>query len=382
MPFIPYGRQDVSQEDIDAVARVLESNFITQGPVAEHFEQAVASYCGVAHATVANSATSALHLACVALGVGPGDVVWTSPNSFVASANCARYCGADVDFVDIDLQTLNMSIPALERKLLDARAANRLPKVVIPVHFSGRSCDMIAISRLADEYGFRVLEDATHAIGARYRGRPIGCCAWSDLTVFSFHPVKIITTGEGGMVVGNDSGLMARIARLRVHGVTRDPATMESENEGGWYYQQIELGWNYKMTDIQAALGLSQMDRLDEFVARRRHLANRYRQLLGDLPLTCPDPDDDSAWHLYVVRLDEPSRRRAVYDALCQAGVGANVHYIPIHLQPDYQRLGFRSGDFPHAESYYAGALTLPLFPGLQENDQDAVVAALRQALA
>jgi UDP-4-amino-4,6-dideoxy-N-acetyl-beta-L-altrosamine transaminase len=378
---IPYGRQDVSQADIDAVVAVLRSDWLTQGPAVTRFEAAVAAYCGARHAVAVNSATSALHLACLALGVGPGDLGWTVPNTFVASANCLLYCGAGVDFVDIDPATLNMSVTALEDKLRRARAQGKLPKVVIPVHFAGRACDMAGIRRLADEYGFRVVEDASHAIGGRYAGRRIGCCDHADLTVFSFHPVKLITTGEGGMVLGNDAALLRRVERLRSHGITREPAEMEGESEGGWYYQQIELGHNYRMTDLQAALGASQLDRLDAFVAARRRLAARYRDRLAGLPLVLPPEDVSSAWHLYTVRLSDPGRRRAAFEALRAAGIGANVHYIPVHLQPWYHRLGFAPGDFPEAEAWYAGALTLPLYPGLRDAEQDEVVARLADAM-
>jgi len=381
MNFIPYGRQEIVEDDIAAVTEVLRSDWLTQGPAVERFEQAMARYCGVARAVAVNSATSALHLACRALGVGPGDLGWTSPNTFVASANCLLYCGAEVDFVDIDPYTRNMDVAALEAKLIVARNTGRLPKVVIPVHFAGHSCDMAGIRRLADEYGFKVLEDASHAVGASYQGRPVGSCAHADLVVFSFHPVKVMTTGEGGMVLGNDAGLMRQVAHLRSHGITREPGEMEGESEGGWYYQQTDLGYNYRMTDIQAALGTAQLARVDGFVARRRVLAARYGELLAGLPLSLPVAEADSAWHLYAVCLADASRRRVVYDALRDAGVGVNVHYIPVHLQPWYRRMGFKPGDFPAAEAYYAGALTLPLYPGLSEGDQERVAQVLRKAL-
>jgi UDP-4-amino-4,6-dideoxy-N-acetyl-beta-L-altrosamine transaminase len=378
---IPYGRQDISEADIAAVVEVLRSDWLTQGPAVTCFEDAIAAYCGAGHAVAVNSATSALHLACLALGVGPGDIGWTVPNTFVASANCLMYCGAKVDFVDIDPDTLNLSLPALEAKLRAARGDGCLPKVVIPVHFAGRSCDMAALRGLADEYGFRLIEDASHAIGARYRGSPVGSCAFSDLTVFSFHAVKVMTTGEGGMVLGNDRDVMRRVRRLRSHGITREPAEMTGESEGGWYYQQRELGFNYRMTDLQAALGTSQFARLHGYIARRRQLAERYAELMTDLPLLLPAMDADSAWHLYAVQLAFPGRRRAVHDALRAKGIGVNVHYIPVHLQPWYRRLGFRPGDFPAAEAYYASALTLPLFPGLQEAEQAHVADSLRKEL-
>ena len=379
---IPYGRQDVTEEDIAAVAAVLRSDWLTQGPVVPRFEEAVAARCGASRAVAANSATSSLHLACLALGVGPGDLGWTVPNTFVASANCLRHCGAVADFVDIDPSTLNLGVDALEEKLCGARRAGRLPKVLIPVHFAGLSCDMAGIARLADEYGFKVIEDASHAIGGRYRGQPIGCGRYADITVFSFHPVKIITTGEGGMALSNHATLADFMARLRSHGIRRDAAAQAAH--GPWYYEQTELGFNYRMTDIQAALGLSQFARLDAYVAARRRLADRYDRLLAGLPLRTPsrDPDSDSAWHLYVVRLEDAGRRRAVFEHLRAAGIGVNVHYIPVHLQPDYQSLGFAPGDYPIAEDYYARALTLPLYPTLSEAEQDKVVAALRVVLA
>ncbi len=378
---IPYGRQDVTEEDIAAVVTVLRSDWLTQGPVVPRFEEAVASRCGATRAVAANSATSALHLACLALDVGPGDLGWTVPNTFVASANCLRYCGALVDFVDIDPATFNLSVPALEEKLRAARHAGRLPKVLIPVHFAGRSCDMAGIARLADEYGFKVIEDASHAIGGRYQGLPVGCGRYADITVFSFHPVKIITTGEGGMALSNDAVLADHMARLRSHGIQRDVAALATH--GPWYYEQIELGFNYRMTELQAALGLSQLARLDAYVAARRSLADRYDRFLAGLPVRTPgrDPDSDSAWHLYVIRLEDASRRRAVFEHLRTANIGVNVHYIPVHLQPDYQRLGFAPGDYPVSEDYYARALTLPLYPTLSETEQDQVVAKLREAL-
>jgi UDP-4-amino-4,6-dideoxy-N-acetyl-beta-L-altrosamine transaminase len=379
---IPYGRQDIDAADISAVVAVLESDWLTQGPEVPRFEMALAARCDAVGGVAVNSATSALHLACLALGVGPGDTGWTVPNTFVASANCLRYCGAGVDFVDIDPRTRNLSVPALSDKLRQAKETGRLPKVVIPVHFAGQSCDMAAIGDLAREYGFRVIEDASHAVGAASAGQPVGACRHSDLTVFSFHPVKVMTTGEGGMLTARDPTLLRHLARLRSHGITRDGAEMSGENEGPWYYQQVELGYNYRMTDLQAALGTSQLARLDGFLARRRELARRYDRLLADLPLARPPLDDDSAWHLYAVRLEDAARRRSVFEALRSAGIGVNVHYIPVHLQPDYRRLGFKPGDFPVAEAYYAGALSLPLHARLTEPEQDFVVATLRNVLA
>lgn len=377
---IPYGRQSIDDADIDAVVAVLRSAWLTQGPAVPALEEAFARRCQASHAVAVSNATAALHLACTALGVGPGDHVWTSPNSFVASANCARYCGASVDFVDIDPATLNLSVGCLEAKLQIAAAQGRLPKVVIPVHFSGRACDMAAIARLGRRYGFRIIEDASHAVGALYQGEPVGNCRHSDITIFSFHPVKIITTGEGGMALTNDPDLAARLQRLRSHGITRDPDLMPIPGDGPWHYQQIELGFNYRLTDIQAALGLSQLRRLDEFLAQRRRLVRRYATLLEDLPVTLPAADEESAWHLYPVRV-AAERRCAVFETLQASGIGTQVHYIPIHLQPYYRELGFNPGDFPAAEAYYAEALSLPLYPALTEDDQERVCTILRGAI-
>jgi UDP-4-amino-4,6-dideoxy-N-acetyl-beta-L-altrosamine transaminase len=383
---IPYGRQDITEDDIAAVVEILRSDYITQGPAIARFEQAVAEYCGAAQAVAVSSATAALHLACQALDLGEGDLLWTSPNTFVASANCARYCGADVDFVDIEPGTGNMSVSALAAKLQAAARHGRLPKVVVPVHFAGQSCPMHEIAALAHQYGFRVLEDASHAIGGRYLDTPVGSCRYADITVFSFHPVKIITTGEGGMALTNDAELVARMGRLRSHGITRESALMTEPTQGDWYYQQLELGFNYRITDLQAALGLSQLSRLDAYVQRRHALVRRYRELLAHLPVLLPEetPDSYSAYHLFVVRID-PARggrtRAQVFADLRAAGIGVNVHYIPVHTQPYYRRLGFRNGDFPAAERFYAEALSLPLFAKLTLTDQDAVISALEKAL-
>lgn len=383
---IPYGRQDISEDDIQSVVEVLRSDYLTQGPVVPTFENAVANYCGSSHAIAVNSATSALHIACLSLGVRPGDWVWTSPITFVASANCALYCGAQVDFVDIDPRTYNMSPEVLAQKLEVAERAGRLPKVVIPVHLCGQACDMHAIYILSQRYGFKIIEDASHAIGGKYKGEPIGNCRYSDITVFSFHPVKIITTGEGGMALTNDHNLADRMVLLRSHGITRDPGQMTQEPDGPWYYQQIDLGFNYRMTELQAALGVSQMQRLDKFVSGRHAIAKRYDELMADLPVTIPwqHPDSYSGLHLYVIRLqlDQTSKsHRQVFEALRGQGIGVNLHYIPVPAQPYYQRMGFKAGGFPEAERYYREAISLPLFPAMTEEEQDRVLMCLRQAL-
>jgi UDP-4-amino-4,6-dideoxy-N-acetyl-beta-L-altrosamine transaminase len=381
MAFIPYGRQTISEEDIRAVTDILRSDFLTQGPAVPAFEAAVKAHCGAAHAVAANSATSALHLACLALGVGPGDVVWTSPVTFVASANCARYCGAQVDFVDIDPATFNISVNALAEKLEEAEKSGTLPKVLIPVHLCGQSADMAGIHALAQRYRFRVIEDASHAIGARYRNGPVGDCRYSDIAVFSFHPVKIITTAEGGMAVSNDAALARRMELLRSHGITREAGEMTGPSEGGWYYQQLDLGFNYRMTDILAGLGISQMKNLEAWVARRNALAARYAAKLANLPLTLPRVRQEaySAWHLYVIQVKDeaPLDRARLFAALRQDQIGVNVHYIPVHLQPYYRQLGFKPGDFPHAEAYYARALSIPLYAGMSDSQQDYVIESL-----
>jgi len=379
---IPYGKQDINAPDIAAVVDVLRSDWLTQGPAVPRFENLAAQYCGASHAVAVCNATAALHLACRALGLGPGDSLWTSPNTFVASANCALYCGASVDFVDIDSRSYNLSVAALSEKLELAERTGRLPKIVIPVHFAGQSCDMREIKQLADRYGFKIIEDASHAIGGSYLGEPVGNCRYSDITVFSFHPVKLITTGEGGMALTNSAALNERMQLLRSHGITRDGARMVGENDGGWYYQQIELGYNYRMTDMQAALGASQMERLDGFVRRRHEIAVRYGEMMSGIPAVLPwqHPDTHSSFHLYPIRVAEASRKR-VFDKLRDAEVGVNVHYIPVHTQPYYQQMGFRFGDFPEAERYYRETISLPLYPGLSEAQQDHVVATLQKVL-
>ncbi|MFO6421855.1 UDP-4-amino-4,6-dideoxy-N-acetyl-beta-L-altrosamine transaminase [Motilimonas sp. KMU-193] len=381
--FIPYGRQCITQADIDAVVDVLKSDNLTQGPLVPAFEQAVAKYCQAKYALACNSATSALHLACLALGVGQGDRVWTSVNSFVASSNCALYCGAQIDFIDIDIATGNLSIAALIKKLKQAATNNTLPKVLIPVHFAGQSCDMQAISNLATEYGFRVIEDASHAIGGQYLSQPIGRCQYSDICIFSFHPVKIITSGEGGMALTNQAALWKKMQLLRSHGITRESAEMREPSHGDWYYQQIELGYNYRMTDIHAALGLRQLNELDTWVAKRHQLAKRYIEAFQGTHIVPLDqtPLNYSAYHLFVVRLAGLSFRskQHIFNELRKKNIGVNLHYIPIHLHPYYQQLGFKQGDFPVAEQYYHQALTLPLHPGLNEQQQDYVIERLKR---
>ena len=382
---IPYGKQTISEADIAAVVRVLQSDYLTQGSQVPAFESSLKNYCGAAHAVAVCNATAALHIACQALGLGKGDILWTSPITFVASANCALYCGATVDFVDIDPHTLNLSIPRLAEKLAAAQVSGCLPKIVIPVHLCGEPCDMAALHQLSQQYGFKIIEDASHAVGASYQGGKVGNCRYSDITVFSFHPVKIITTAEGGAALTNSPELAAKLALLRSHGITRQPEEMTQEPDGAWYYQQTDLGYNYRMTELQAALGVSQIQRIDEFVARRHKLAARYDRLLARLPLILPqrNPQNRSALHLYPVqvRADSGKTRRQVFDFLRQNGIGANVHYIPVHTQPYYrQHFGFKTGDFPAAEAYYAGAISIPLYFGLTEAEQDKVVEVLERA--
>lgn len=376
---IPYGRQDISQADIDKVVEVLKGDFLTQGPMVPKFEAAVSAGSEVNYAIAVNSATSALHIACIALGVGPGDYVWTSPNSFVASSNCALYCNAKVDFVDIDKETYNLSAEALENKLMEAEKSGKLPKVVIPVHFAGQAPNLEKIFNLSKKYGFRIIEDASHAIGASYKGRPVGNCEFSDITIFSFHPVKIITTGEGGMAVTNDEKLYSQMYRLRSHGVTRDVNQMVHLPHGPWYYEQIELGFNYRMTDIQAALGYSQYQRLNEFVKRRHQIANEYFQLFKNKPVILPkqSPDSYSAYHLFVLqlKLDElESSQTQIFERYRNSGILVNLHYIPIYRQPYYAKMGFKIEDFPNMEEYYSRALSIPMYPGLT-NEQLKEVA-------
>jgi UDP-4-amino-4,6-dideoxy-N-acetyl-beta-L-altrosamine transaminase len=387
MDTIPYATQSIDDADLLAVREVLTSGWLTQGPAVPRFEKAFAERHQVAHAVAVSNATAGLHIACLALGAGPGKPVWTSPNSFLASANCALYCGAPVDFVDIDPATRNMSVEALAEKLAQADRSGTLPAIVIPVHFAGLSCDLAPMRALAERYGFRILADASHAVGATYRGKPVGN-EFADASVFSFHPVKIITTGEGGMVVTQDAALALQLQMLRSHGMNRDPAAMlqPQDNAGAWYYEQHLLGFNYRLTDIQAALGTSQLQRLEALHAARVERARRYDTLLADLPLQLPAglPDATSSWHLYVVEVLAAAGvapREQVFRRLREAGIGVNVHYIPIHLQPYYRRLGFRPGQFPAAERYYAGALSIPLYPMLTDVQQERVVAELAMAL-
>jgi UDP-4-amino-4,6-dideoxy-N-acetyl-beta-L-altrosamine transaminase len=382
-PFLPYGRQSIDEADIAAVVAVLQSDFLTQGPAIPRFEKSVTDWCGAKHGIAMSNGTATLHCAAKALGLGHGDYLWTSPITFVASANAGRYCGAKVDFVDVDPGTILMCPERLEQKLVQAEKDGKLPKIVVPVHFAGQSCDMPRIHALGQKYGFKIIEDAAHALGGEFEGEKIGNCRWSDAASHSFHPVKIITSGEGGMITTNDDELAWRIATLRTHGITRDAARMVNESHGGWYYEQLELGFNYRMTDMQAALGASQMTKLEAFAARRREIADLYDRELAVLPLRplARDPRGISGWHLYMIRLnlaESRSTRREVFDSLRAQGIGVNVHYIPVHLQPDYQKLGFSAGMYPEAERYYEEAITLPMFPVMT----DADVRRVREALA
>ncbi|MDO5679070.1 MAG: UDP-4-amino-4,6-dideoxy-N-acetyl-beta-L-altrosamine transaminase [Pelistega sp.] len=384
--YIPYGKQNISEEDINLVVEVLKSDFLTQGPKVPLFEKTVADFVGVKHALAVNSATSALHIACLALGLTKGDVLWTTPITFVASSNCALYCGARVDFVDIDPHTYNMSVDALQEKLRQAKLDNSLPKIVIPVHLCGQPCDMERIHELSKEYGFKIIEDASHAIGGKYHSEYIGSCQYSDISIFSFHPVKIITTAEGGMALTNNSELAKNMDLYRSHGITRNPELMTKDSDGPWYYQQIELGFNYRMTELQAALGVSQMTRLTQFVEKRHQIAKKYNKLLQDLPVLLPYQLEDtySGLHLYVIRLklSEISKsHKQVFEALRAKNIGVNVHYIPVHTQPYYEDLGFKRGDYPEAESYYASAISLPMYPDLSEEQIMYVYESLKEVL-
>ena len=380
---IPYGKQVITQDDIDAVVNVLKSDFLTQGPCIPTFEKAVSKYCSAKYAVAVNSATSSLHLACLSLGLGSGDWLWTSPVSFVASANCGLYCGAKVDFVDIDPLTYNLCPKALEKKLFQAKKSGILPKIIVPVHLCGQPCDMRAIHALSEEYGFKIVEDASHAIGGKYLNEPIGNCKYSDITIFSFHPVKIITTGEGGISLTNNFKLAERMSLLRSHGITRDPNQMNHETDGGWYYQQIELGYNYRMTDLQAALGLSQLQKLDSYVVRRHALATRYNKLLQDFPIVIPYQNNDgySAYHLYVIRLKNRNKHKQVFEYLRKNGINVNLHYIPIYHHPFYEVMGFEKRYCEEAENYYSEAISLPIYASLTEEEQNMVVSILHEAL-
>jgi len=383
---IPYGKQDISQADIDNVLDVLQSDFLTQGPAVPEFEDKIKNYCGVENAVAVNSATSALHIACLALDVGPGDIVWTSPLTFVASSNCALYCGAKVDFIDTDPLTYNISVDVLRSKLEEAKKNGVLPKVVIPVHLTGQSCEMSEIYRLSKRYGFKIIEDASHAIGGKYLGKPVGNCAYSDITVFSFHPVKIITTCEGGLATSNNNELAQKLRLLRSHGITRDQNQMENIPHGSWYYEQILLGFNYRMTDIQAALGISQMNRLDQFITKRHELADRYNQMLKHLPLVLPwqNKDSYSSFHLYVVKYEPINCGKSfeeIFELIRGEGVGVNVHYMPVYKQPYYRHLGFSKNYCTEAEKYYQSALSLPMYSGLTAEDQDKVINVLENIL-
>ena len=384
--YLPYGRQSISQDDIDAVVAVLQSDWLTQGPMIEQFEQAVADYCGVKHAVAVSNATAALHLACLAIGLGSGDRLWTSPNTFVASANCARYCGADVDFVDIDAQTYNLSIPALEQKLTEAAQSNTLPKVILPVHFAGQSCDMESIAILAKKYDIQVIEDASHALGGSYQTRKIGCCEFSEMAIFSFHPVKMITTGEGGMIVTDRLDFYQKLKQFRSHGIVQSSSLMLKENPDPWDYEQQTLGFNYRLTDIQAALGLSQLQRLDQFVARRQEIFDRYQETLQGLPIQQPIvlPQSQSSHHLYVIRLklEKISRsKREIFSLLREQGIGVQIHYIPVHTQPYYLQLGFDWGDFPESEFYYQETMSLPIHYDLSNAEHDRIIQTLKEVI-
>ena len=383
---IPYGRQDIIDDDVSAVVEVLNSDFLTQGTKVPLFEKIVADYCGAKHSIAVNSATSALHIACLALGLKEGDWLWTSPNSFVASANCGLYCGAKVDFVDIDPQTYNISSGDLEKKLIQAREENKLPKILVAVHFAGQSCDMKKIYELSLDYGFFIIEDASHAIGGKYLNKPIGGCQYSNITVFSFHPVKIITTAEGGLATTNSKKLAEKMALYRTHGITRDQSLMTKQDHGPWYYEQITLGFNYRMTELQAALGISQMKRLNEFITKRHILQERYDELLSDFPVITPYQDQDcySALHLYPIQIDLDmiaKSRLQIFMELRQNGIGVNVHYIPIHTQPYFQQLDSKIGNFPNSEYYYNRVISIPLFYSLTLNQQDEVCDKLKRAL-
>ena len=381
---IPYGRQDISQEDIDEVVKILNSDYLTQGPTVPLFEKEVSNYCGSQYAIAVNSGTSALHIAVLALDIGKGDLVWTSPNTFVASANCILYCGAKVDFVDIDKDTFNMCSKSLEAKLIKAKQKKQLPKAVIPVHIAGQPCDMKSIHKLSKEYGFRIIEDASHALGATYDGKKVGDNRYSDFTIFSFHPVKIITSGEGGIALTNDSELARKAKLASSHGITSEKEEMDPRpSDEIWNYQQIQLGFNYRMTDIHAALGISQMKRLDQFVTKRRELAKRYDNLLANLPIVIPFQDNNSlsSYHLYIVKVGETLQKK-VYGALIEDKINANLHYIPVYRQPYFAQMGFTSGYCKNAEEYFKSVISIPLYPNLSLLDQDRVIESITKAIS
>lgn len=383
---IPYGKQNISKSDIIAVEKVLKSDFITQGPIVPKFEKKISEIVGSKFAFASNSATSSLHTACLALGLGKGDYLWTSPNSFVASSNCALYCGAKVDFVDIEAKSFNMDMGLLKKKLEVAKKNKTLPKIIVPVHMAGQSCDMKTLKELSNKYNFKIIEDASHCIGAKYKGKNVGSCLYSDIAVFSFHPVKIITTGEGGVATTNDEGIAKKLNILRTHGVTKNHNEMVSVSHGQWYFEQIDLGYNYRMTDLHAALGLNQLKRLKSFVSKRNKIAKKYDFLLKDLPLRTPKcfKDSYSSFHLYIIRInldDLNISKNIIFNYLREKGIGVNVHYIPIHYHPFYQNLNFKKGDFPQTELYYKEAMSLPIFPDLKSEDQKYVVNSLKEIL-
>jgi len=381
---IPYGRQSISSEDIDRVIEVLKSDFLTQGPKVPEFEKKVSSFVGAKHAVAVNSATSALHIACLSLDLGKGDWLWTSPNTFVASANCGLYCDAFVDFVDIDPLTYNMCPIHLEKKLIQARQDNNLPRVVVPVHFAGQSCDMKRIYKLSQEYGFKIIEDASHAIGGKYLNNKIGCCQYSDIAVFSFHPVKIITSGEGGIATTNNKDIAVSMSELRSHGITRDPDSMKEKPHGSWFYEQNELGYNYRMTDISAALGLSQLSKLDDFVDNRHLIARRYYDELRveNIKLPFQLENTRSSYHLFIIRTiakEGPMSHKELFERLRKSGINVNLHYIPIYRHPYYEKIGFNKNDYPNSESYYSEAISIPIFPAMTEDQQNYVINTIKE---